>query len=127
MAGEAERTGDKAKVATDRAPAVPSYDPALLETLKDSSGKIQAPVKPDDAEQRMQVQKLEEQISKYADRIKEIKAIIDERRGSARNVSSGQLELRGALQSCRTQFQAALVRLAFSIISACSRWSPVAR
>ena len=106
-------------VSTSEAVALP-YDEALL--IKDSKGKVKKPVKPDDTERNMQIEKLQEQITKHSDRIRDIKEVVDSKRGSARSVSGGGRDIVKRLQDLRNQFQSVLVRLAQSQ-PRCRPWS----
>jgi chaperonin cofactor prefoldin len=87
--------------------AVP-YDESLL--IKDSKGKVKKPIKPDDSERNKQIEKLQEQITKHSDRIRDIKEVIESKRGSARSVGGGGRDIIKRLQDLRNQFQSVLVR-----------------
>lgn len=84
-----------------------SYDPSLLIMVK---GKAKKPLKPDDSEKNLQVQKLQAEINKYSDRIKQIKELIDNKHSSAKGVTSGTKELIQKLSSFNNERAAVLVR-----------------
>lgn len=92
-----------AALAPTRPPLGPEayvYDDSLLIKVK---GKVKRPAKPDDAERTLQVQKLQAEINKYSERIKEIKEIIDSKRNSAKGVGSASKDIRSRLQALRDE------------------------
>lgn len=100
------------EVAAAPAPAAPTkevrevtYDDSLLIKVK---GKVKKPVKPDDTERNIQVQKLQAEITKYSDRIKEIKDIVGYKLDGAKNITAGSSDIRQRLQTLRTEFQTVL-------------------
>lgn len=90
----------------DNGPIV--FDESLLIKVK---GKVKRPNKPDENERNIPVGKLQAEIQKHSDRIKEIKEIIESRRSSSRNVGSGSGEIVKRLQVLRNEFQTVLVRV----------------
>lgn len=84
------------------------YDESLLIMVK---GKVQQPKQPEHAESRLLISKLQAEISKRADRIKEIKAIEEQIRGKAQGVASGNSEVIKELQGLRSKRAAILVSL----------------
>lgn len=96
----------------EAAPAAPTtapdslpYDDSLLIKVK---GKVKKPVKPDDTERNITVQKLQAEITKYNDRIKEIKDIISYKLDGAKSITAGSSDIRQRLQALRNEFQTVL-------------------
>lgn len=108
MAEEVAQTPGVEDVAMEAGDAsVPiKYDETLLIIVK---GKVQQPKQPEHAESRLLIQKLQAEISKKSDRIKEIKAIEEQMRGKAQGASSGNTEVIKKLQALRGERQAILV------------------
>lgn len=96
--------------ATEAAATAPvfddSYDESLLIKVK---GKVKRPVRPDDTERNLQVQKLQEQIDKASARVKEIKEILDSRATGKGSVNPQQQAIRDRIQQLRGEFDALLV------------------
>ncbi|GLC47247.1 hypothetical protein PLESTF_000895100 [Pleodorina starrii] len=76
------------------------YDESLLIIVK---GKVQQPKQPDHAESRLLIQKLQAEITKRGDRIKEIKTIEEQLRSNAKGASSGNKEVIVKLKELRDQ------------------------
>lgn len=92
-----------------------SYDESLLIKVK---GKVKRPVRPDDTERNLQVQKLQEQIDKASARVKEIKEILDSRATGKGVVNPQQQAIRDRIQQLRGEFDAIVVGAA-SLESLC--------
>jgi uncharacterized coiled-coil DUF342 family protein len=100
---------EQAEQKADGKPAEPEeegYDASLLVMVK---GKAKRPARPDDAERNMQVQKLQEQIDKASNRIKEIKAILDSRGNNRGAVPPEVQACRDKIQQLRAEFDTVLV------------------
>ncbi|EFJ43960.1 hypothetical protein VOLCADRAFT_121362 [Volvox carteri f. nagariensis] len=82
------------------------YDESLLIIVK---GKVQQPKQPDHTESRLLIQKLQAEITKRGDRIKEIKTIEEQLRSNAKGVSSGNKEIISKLKELRDQ-RATIIR-----------------
>lgn len=99
-----------AAVASETAAVAPvfddSYDESLLIKVK---GRVKRPVRPDDTERNLQVQKLQEQIDKASGRMKEIKEILDSRSSGKGSVNPQQQAIRDRIQQLRAQFDSLLV------------------
>ncbi|GIL67772.1 hypothetical protein Vafri_21294 [Volvox africanus] len=76
------------------------YDESLLIIVK---GKVQQPKQPDQNESRLLIQKLQAEITKRGDRIKEIKTIEEQLRSNAKGASSGNREIINKLKELRDQ------------------------
>lgn len=76
------------------------YDESLLILVK---GKVQQPKQPEHAESRLFVQKLQAEITKRGDRIKEIKTIEEQLRSNAKGASSGNKDVISKLKELRDQ------------------------
>ncbi|KXZ48222.1 hypothetical protein GPECTOR_29g127 [Gonium pectorale] len=76
------------------------YDESLLIIVK---GKVQQPKQPDHTESRLLIQKLQAEITKRGDRIKEIKTVEEQLRSNAKGASSGNREVLGKLKELRDQ------------------------
>lgn len=83
-----------------------SYDESLLIKVK---GKVKRPVRPDDTERNLQIDKLQEQIDKASGRVKEIKEILDSRSTGKGVVNPQQQAIRNRLQQLRAEFDAVVV------------------
>lgn len=83
-----------------------NYDESLLIKVK---GKVKRPVRPDDTERNLQVQKLQEQIDKASARVKEIKEILDSRASGKGAPNPQQQAIRDRIQQLRGDFDALLV------------------
>ncbi|GIL87948.1 hypothetical protein Vretimale_6325 [Volvox reticuliferus] len=77
-----------------------AYDESLLIIVK---GKVQQPKQPDQSESRLLIQKLQAEITKRGDRIKEIKTIEEQLRSNAKGASSGNKEIINKLKELRDQ------------------------
>eukprot|EP00878_Enallax_costatus_P000507 GHUV01000601.1.p1 GENE.GHUV01000601.1~~GHUV01000601.1.p1 ORF type:complete len:598 (+),score=306.21 GHUV01000601.1:86-1879(+) len=101
----------EAPAAPEAAAAAPvfddSYDESLLIKVK---GKVKRPVRPDDTERNLQVQKLQEQIDKASGRMKEIKEILDSRSTGKGVVNPQQQAIRDRLQQLRGEFDAVVLQ-----------------
>lgn len=84
---------------------LPSYDDALLIKVK---GKVKRPVRPDDSERNITITKLQAEVTRNSDRIKEIKEILDARRNTTRTVPIEQQEIRKKLDVLKNEFQTVL-------------------
>ncbi|GFR45760.1 hypothetical protein Agub_g7175 [Astrephomene gubernaculifera] len=76
------------------------YDESLLIIVK---GKVQQPKQPDHTESRLLIQKLQAEITKRGDRIKEIKTLEEQLRSNAKGFSSGNKEVISKLRELRDQ------------------------
>ncbi|KAG2423904.1 hypothetical protein HXX76_014957 [Chlamydomonas incerta] len=76
------------------------FDESLLIYVK---GKVVQPKQPDHTESRLLIQKLQVEITKRGDRIKEIKSIEEQMRGSAKGASSGNKDIINNLKTLRDQ------------------------
>lgn len=84
---------------------LPTYDEALLDFVK---GRAKQPQQPDPTERNLQVDKLQTEIKKHSERIKEIKDVIDSKRTNAKGISSGQQDIQRRLATLRDEFQQVL-------------------
>lgn len=100
-----------AAVASETAAPAPvfddSYDESLLIKVK---GKVKRPVRPDDTERNLQVQKLQEQIDKASARMKEIKEILDSRASGKGSVNPQQQAIRDRIQQLRGLWDSLLLQ-----------------
>lgn len=104
-------------------PAPPSnetYDPSLLIMVK---GKVKKPMKPDDTEKNCQIQKLQAEINKRSDRIKEIKEQIDNTQRSGKGVGGGQKEIVQQLSSLNHEKAAVVVSVHLMLQGGGCVWS----
>ncbi|KAG2441196.1 hypothetical protein HYH02_010040 [Chlamydomonas schloesseri] len=91
QAGEGRRDRDNEPIV---------FDESLLIYVK---GKVVQPKQPDHTESRLFIQKLQAEITKRGDRIKEIKSIEEQMRGNAKGVSSGNKDIINNLKALRDQ------------------------
>ncbi len=105
------------EVLVEAAPEVPAattsgkevpyeIDESLLTVVK---GRAKQPLQPDPTERNLQADKLQAEIKKHSERIKEIKEVIESRKTNAKGISSGQQEFVRRLQTLRDEFQQVLV------------------
>ena len=85
-----------------------TYDKSLL--IVGKGGRVKRPVRPDNTERDMQVQKLQEEIEKAKTRIGEIKAALDAKVPGTKGGTPEQQEARAKMTSLRNEFQTVLVR-----------------
>lgn len=76
------------------------FDESLLIYVK---GKVVQPKQPDHTESRLFISKLQAEITKRGDRIKEIKSIEEQMRGNAKGASSGNKDIINNLKTLRDQ------------------------
>lgn len=97
----------------------PAYDESALIIVK---GRVVKPQKPDDSERNVAVAKLQEEITKRSERIKEIKEMMDSRSGKGPPQTGPAAELRQKQQALRAEFSEVLVRLEAVVMDADSRF-----
>lgn len=83
------------------------YDDSLLIKVK---GRVKRPAKPDEAERSVVLGKLQAEITKQSDRIKEIKQIVEEKKAARGNAQSGNKAIIQRLQAIRSERDAVVVR-----------------
>lgn len=104
--------------ATSTEQELPTYDPAKLIMVK---GKVKKPVKPDDTERNVTLEKLSAEIKRCTERIAEIKAIREQRR--SRGVNPEAAEHKKRKEGLSAEWNAVLVRDAGSM-GCMHAWSP---
>lgn len=107
--GEMVNNGE---VPSGPAPPTETYDPSLLIMVK---GKVKKPLKPDDTEKNLLIQKLQAEINRRSDRIKEIKEQVDNKHSSGKGVASGQKELVQHLSSLNHEKAAVVVSVCLTL------------
>lgn len=84
---------------------LPSYDDSLLIKVK---GKVKKPVRPDDTERNIQIEKLNAEVKKYSERIAEIKTTVQAIRSRGPNPEADVHRKKKEL--LRAEWSAVLVR-----------------
>jgi hypothetical protein len=84
------------------------YDDSLLIKVK---GRVKRPAKPDENERTVILGKLQAEITKHSDRIKEIKTIVEEKKAARGNAQTGNKAIIQRLQGMRNEFQTVLVSI----------------
>eukprot|EP00798_Chlamydomonas_sp_ICE-L_P009131 gene9131-16256_t len=84
---------------------LPPFDDELLIKVK---GKVKRPQRPDDSERNIIVGKLQGEVVKMSERMKEIKEILDNRQKSGRTLPPEQQAIRDRLNASRQEFQTVL-------------------
>lgn len=105
-----EAVEEQPAAATSTEQELPTYDPAKLIMVK---GKVKKPVKPDDTERNVTLEKLSAEIKRCTERIAEIKAIREQRR--SRGVNPEAAEHKKRKEGLSAEWNAVLVRVAGSM------------
>ena len=107
-----EAVEEQPAAATSTEQELPTYDPAKLIMVK---GKVKKPVKPDDTERNVTLEKLSAEIKRCTERIAEIKALREQRR--SRGVNPEAAEHKKRKEGLSAEWNAVLVRVAGSMQS----------